>query len=322
LRYALVTGANGFVSQALCKRLLADGWTVRASVRAHSPSRRLLPVGASPVEVGDIGPDTDWRSALAQIDVVFHLAARVHQMKDAAADPLAEYRRVNTAGTERLAEIAAAAGVRRLVFVSSVKVHGEERDVPYAEDDAPAPRDPYGTSKLEAEQALADVSRRTGLEVVVARPPLVYGEGVKANMASLFRAVRRGIPLPLGSIERNRRSLLYVGNLAHCLAACAIHPAASGRTYLVSDGEDVSTTALVRRIGAALGKAPRLLPVPGRALRLAGRLTGRRAAVERLLGSLAVDSTRVRTELGWAPPFDLTAGLDRTAAWFRNGEVM
>lgn len=308
---ALVTGATGFVGTALLARLLAGGWTVRGAVRSAGAR---LPAGVAACPAGD----ADWSAGLPGADVVFHLAARVHQMDDRAADPLAEFRRVNTEATERLARAAAAAGARRLVFVSSVKVNGGERERPYDEDDAPAPGDPYGQSKREAEERLAAVARETGLEVVVLRPPLVYGPGVRANMASLLRAVQRGLPLPLGAV-RNRRSLVYVENLADCLERCGADPRAAGRTFLVSDGEDVSTPELVRRIARAFGRPARLLPVPVALLRAAAGLAGKGPAVERLAGSLAVDSSRVREVLGWTPPCSLDEGLRRTVAAFAGG---
>jgi nucleoside-diphosphate-sugar epimerase len=311
----LVSGATGFVGRALVGRLLAEGWRVRAALRDPSRGRGLDGM-VELAEVGEIGPDTRWAGALSGVDVVFHLAARVHQLPDPSPDPASAYRRVNAAGTERLARAAAAAGVRRLVFVSSIKVNGEARAAPYTEDDAPAPADAYGESKREAEAALWSEARASGLEIVVVRPPLVYGPGVKANLLRLLRAVDRGLPLPLGAI-RNRRSLLYVENLADALIACARDPRAAGRTYLVSDGEDLSTPGLIRALAKALARPARLVPVPVPLLRAAGTLLGARAAVDRLVGSLAVDSTRLRRELGWSPPFTTREGLERTAAWYR-----
>lgn len=295
----LVTGASGFVGQALCPELRRRGHEVVAASRA---------------EVGDIGPATDW--PLAGIEAVVHLAARVHVMADAAADPWGEYRRVNVEGTRRLAEQAAGAGVRRLVFLSSIKVNGDDSgERPFTEDDPPDLDDPYGRSKWQAEQALAEVAGASGLEVVTVRPPLVYGPGVKANFLALMRACRRRLPLPLGAVA-NRRSLIGLNNLVDALALCVAHPAAAGRTYLVRDGEDLSTPELIRRLSRALGVAPRLLRVPPALLRLGGRIAGRRAAVERLLGSLVVDDSRIRRELGWVPPVPVDDGLARTARWF------
>ncbi len=313
---ALVTGGTGFVARQLVRRLTADGWTVACSVRS-SAAASTVEAHAEPFVTGDLGPTTDWGSALQGVDVVFHLAARVHQLEDTANDPAAEYHRVNTAATEHLARSAAAAGVRRLVLASSVKVSGEARDLAYRDDDPPAPADPYGVSKLEAERALFRVARETGLEAVGIRPPLVYGPGVKANMLRLFRAVDRGLPLPLGGV-RNRRSLVFSGNLVDAFVACGTHVHAPGHVFLVSDGEDVSTPDLVRAIAAALGKPARLVPVPLPLIAMAGALLGKRSAVERLAGSLTVDASGIRRELGWAPPFTLREGMERTAAWYRE----
>jgi nucleoside-diphosphate-sugar epimerase len=313
-RRVLVTGANGFVGRRLCAELVRRGAQVVAAVRNPASA----PAGTEAAPVDSLGAATDWRQALVGADAVIHTAARVHQMDDHAADPLAEFRRVNVAGTQRLAEQAAETGVRRLVFVSSVKVMGGERERPYSESDAPAPADPYGVSKWEAEQALAAVAGRTSLRVAVLRPPLVYGPGVKANMLALVKAVARGLPLPLGAVE-NRRSFVFVDNLVDAAIACAEHPAAAGRTYFVSDQEDVSTAELLRRLGRHLGRSARLLPVPPAALRLAGRLLGKGAAMDRLLGSLAVDSGALGRELSWRPPFTLDAGLAQMCRWYREG---
>lgn len=310
---ALVTGASGFVGQVLTQRLVAEGWNVRAAFRADPPPD--LAPGVEPFRAGELGPDSDWRTALHGVNAVFHLAARVHQLRDTSPDPAAEYRRINLEGTRTLARAAATAGVARLVFVSSIKVNGEARDRPYHEEDVPSPADPYGVTKWEAEQALARLQAETGLETVVVRPPLVYGPGVKANMFRLIRAVDRGLPLPFGSLA-NRRSLVYVENLADALIACGLAPRAAGRTYLVSDGEDLSTPGLVRAIAAALGRPLRLVPVPVSLLRFAAGALGASDAADRLAGSLSVDSTRIRRELGWSPPFSTTAGLERTADWY------
>lgn len=309
----LITGASGFVGRELCGKLQEQGAAVVAAVRKKSLfpgcSDRLL----SQIEVGDINPATDWSSALAGVNTVMHLAARVHVMRDTAADPLAEFRRVNTAGTEHLARSAAVSGVKRIVYVSSIKVNGEAtRDgQKYSEADAPSPQDSYGVSKWEAEQALQRVAEETGLEVVIVRPPLVYGSGVKGNFAQMLNAVALGFPLPFASVH-NLRSLIYVGNLAHALMACAEHPAAAGQTYLVSDGEDVSTPDLLRQLAAAMDVPSRLFPCPATWLRLAGKLTGKHEQIERLLGSLRVDDGKIRRELNWSPPYALQQGLAET----------
>jgi len=305
----LVTGANGFVGRALCEALAASGRRVKRALRMAQPGR------PDDVAVGDIGADTDWRSALEGVSSVVHLAARTHVLRETAADSLAEYRRVNLDGTRRLAQEAGRAGVRRLVFVSSIKVNGEVTERPFTEDDAPRPEDAYGVSKWEAEQALARVAGETGLQVAVLRPPLVYGPEVKGNFLRLMGLVARGTPLPLASIT-NRRSLIYVGNLVDAVIKAIDVPAAAGRAYLVSDGDDVSTPDLVRAIARALGVAPRLLPCPPAMLRLGAALTGKRAELARLTGSLQVDGSRARRELGWQPGHTLTQGLAATARWY------
>jgi len=306
----LVTGANGFVGRLLCAELLRQGYTVRSAVRSANVKfddyEREI--------VGDINGETNWKSALGGMDVVVHLAARVHVMRDESSDPLAEFRKVNVAGTEHLARSAAASGVKRFVYVSSIKVNGEatQGGEKFTEEDMSAPQDPYGISKCEAEQVLHEVAEETGLEVVIVRPPLVYGPGVKGNFAQMLKVLDRGLPLPLATVN-NRRSLVYVGNLVDALILCATHPAAVGQTYLVSDGEDVSTSELLRQLGASMGCPARLFACPAVLLKLAGRLTGKADQVERLLGSLQVDSSKIRRELGWIPPFTLESGLRTTA---------
>jgi len=310
----LVTGANGFVGRAVCERFVRAGAAVHAAVRAPG---RAVASGAIPCVVGDLGAATDWKAALEGVDVVVHLAGRVHQMRDTADDSLAAYREVNRVGTERLARAAARSGAKRLVFMSTVKVVGEGRGEPYTERDVPAPVDPYGISKWEAEQALTQVAAETGLEVAILRPPLVYGPSVGANFLKLLQWVWSRLPLPFGSV-RNRRSLVYVGNLADAVHATASLSLDSPRTFFVSDGEDVSIPELVRRIGIVLGRPARLVPVPAGVIRTAARLVGRPDAAERLVGSLAVDSTLLRTTTGWRAQFTLDEGLQATAAWFRE----
>jgi nucleoside-diphosphate-sugar epimerase len=312
----LVTGASGFVGNALCRRLLSVGHRVSGTLLASEDPANLVG-GVRPVAVRPLASDTPWRHALDGVETVIHLAARVHIMEDRSADPLSEFRRVNLAGTARLAREAAKAGVRRLVFISTVKVHGEESETPYRPDSPARPGDPYGVSKWEAEQALRAIEQETGLEIVVVRPPLVYGPGVKANFLKMLGVVSSGIPLPLAAL-RNKRSLIYVENLVDALALCATHPDAAGRSYLVSDGEDVSTPELVRKSARALGVPARLFRFPPRLLLLAGRLTGRNGAVNRLAGSLTVDGSQIRFDLGWVPPFTLEQGLQQTANWFQR----
>lgn len=311
----LVSGAGGFVGTELVRSLLAAGHEVHGAVRRplKQPVR-----GVEYVTTEDLGGDSDWTSVLAGVDVVVHLAARVHVMRDAAGGSLAAYRSANALGTQSLARAAAQAGTRRLVFVSSIKVNGEATfaERPFTDADPPRPQDPYAQSKWEAEQALADISRETGLETVVLRPPLVYGPGVKANFLALLRWVDRGFPLPLGCID-NRRSLLYLGNLVDALLACCTHPGAAGRTFLVSDTPPVSTPELVRMMASVLGCPPRLLPVPVVVLRGLAGLLGRAAAVDRLTQSLVVDGSGLERALDWRPPFTMTQSLEQTCAWYR-----
>lgn len=307
----LLTGATGFVGRALFEHM-SDGDTFRPRLVARSGLDGANWVKATDVfHVSDMDGTTNWHAALVDCQSVVHLAARVHVMHDKASDPLALYRATNTDATLNLARQAAQAGVKRFVFVSSIKVNGEGRDAPYRETDAPAPEDAYAISKWEAEQGLWQIARDTGLEVVVLRPPLVYGPGVKANFRRLLDTVARGWPLPLGAIE-NRRSLLYLGNFVDAIRVCLEHPAAAGQTFLLDDGEPVSTPELVRAIARAMGRPVRLLPVPVGVLAFGGALLGRRAAVARLTGSLHVDSSAIRARLGWAPPYSMEAGLAAT----------
>jgi len=311
----LVTGANGFVGKAVCAELLRQRQSVRAAVRSANK-----PVDdAEVVAVGAIDGGTDWSAALGDIDAVIHLAARVHVMKDSAADPLAEFLKVNLLGTANLAQQAAHAGVKRLVYASSVKVNGEETRgrQSYTEQDIPAPQDPYGISKWQAEQALRRIAQESGLEVAIVRPPLVYGPGVKGNFISLLAAIDKGIPLPLAG-ARNARSLVYVGNLADALIACATRPAAAGQTYLVSDGEDVSTALLVEKIARALGRISRSFYFPPALLRAVATLLGRAAQMDRLFGSLRVSDQKIRGDLAWVPPYSMEQGLRATADWYRS----
>lgn len=313
----LVTGASGFVGQALLARLRRQDLPVRAALRRPWEP----PPGVETCRVGELGADTDWRAALTDVDVVVHAAARVHVMRDAAADPLAEYRRVNVQGTLALARQAAEAGVRRFVFISSIKVNGEVTAPgrPFTAQDAPAPRDPYGLSKAEAENGLRRLAVETGLEVTIIRPPLVYGPGVKGNFLSLMCWLSRGLPLPLGAIH-NRRSLVALDNLVDLIAVCCRHPAAASRTFLVADGEDLSTTELLRRLGQALGKPARLLPVPSWLLKAAAAAVGRPGIGQRLCGSLQVDIAATQAALAWSPPVGVDEALARTAHHFLRSE--
>lgn len=307
-----VTGASGFVGRYVVNTLAAQGHAVRAIARCEPQNlERSVTWARSP----DLTTPGDWATVVAGLDVVIHAAARVHVMNDKVAEPLPAFQAANVNGTLALARAAAAQGVRRFVFVSSIKVNGErtEPGAPFTPDSQPAPIDPYGVSKLEAEQALTLLCAETGMELVIVRPVLVYGPGVKANFRALLNAVARGIPLPFGRVE-NARSLVFVGNLADLIARAALHPAAAGGTFLVSDGQDLSTAALIGEIARAMGRPARLISVPPAWLRGAGRLLGRRAAIDRLLGSLTVDSGSLHATLGWTPPFSVRQGLQATVA--------
>lgn len=304
----LVTGAGGFVGRAVVHRMARERrFAVRAAVR-HSPE--ALSAGTEHV-TADLDSEAAWPAALAGIDVVVHLAARVHVMRDAASDPLAGFRRVNVAGTLRLARQATAAGVKRFVYLSSVKVNGESGT--FAETDPPSPEDPYGISKLEAEIGLRTIAGDGAMEVVIIRSPLVYGPGVRANFDALMRAIARGVPLPLGAVH-NRRSLIGLDNLVDFILTCAEHPEAANQTFLISDGEDLSTTDLIRRLAAAMNRRARLVPVPASVLMLAATALGRHDVARRLLGSLQVDIRKARRTLGWSPPVSVDEGLRRAVA--------
>lgn len=303
---ALVTGAAGFVGTALCARLIAAGYGVVPAVRRMS----CLP---HEVVVGNLDALTDWRIALTGCNAVIHLAARVHVMGNTAQNEMEQYRATNTDATLNLARQAANAGVKRFVYISSIKVNGEGRGAPYRETDVPAPEDAYAISKWEAEKGLRQIALETGLEVTILRPPLVYGPGVKANFLRLMCTVERGWPLPLGAI-RNRRSLLYLGNFVDAIRLCVEHPAAAGQTFLLDDGKPVSTPELIRALAQAMGRPVRFLAVPVSVLEMGGALLGKRAVVARLTGSLYVDSSAIQLSLGWTPPFSMEAGLAATVS--------
>lgn len=312
----LVTGATGFVGATLCDVLAGAGYRVRMALRSE-PAR--TPAAHEAVVVGNIGSATEWVQALRDVAVVVHAAARAHVLNDSASnDDL--YAETNERDTARLAAAAAVAGVQRFVFLSTVKVNGEATDgEPFRASDAPRPQDIYAKSKWAAEQQLSDISAAYGLPVSVLRVPLVYGPRVKANFLRLLRWADSGVPLPLGAIA-NRRSLVSVWNLSDLVVTLARHPAACGRTWMVSDGEDLSTPELVRRLAASLGRRARLLRVPVSVLHAAGALTGRSAEIERLCESLVVDSSPARKQLGWRPPVAVDEGLRRTAQWYRSEE--
>ena len=307
----LVTGANGFVGKELCTILLRNQ-KLRGAVRNLLDAN--LPNDVELVR-GELAPGARWTDALTGVGVVVHCAARVHIMNDQADDPLIEFRRINVDGTLNLAMQAAAAGVKRFVFLSSIKVNGEQTalGLPFTADQQPNPGDPYGVSKVEAEDGLRVLAQETGMEVVIIRPPLVYGPGVKANFLAMMRWLWRGLPLPLGAVAENRRSLVGLDNLVDLIATCIDHPAAANQTFLVSDGEDLSTAELLWRMGRALGNPARLIPVPVGFLTFGATMLGRRSVAQRLCGSLQVDITKTREMLGWAPPVSVDEGLRRTA---------
>jgi nucleoside-diphosphate-sugar epimerase len=311
----LITGANGFIGSSMMRRLTLDG--VLEVVGAIRSSAQFSNSEYKAYLCGELSPQNDWSQVLTHVSTVVHTAARVHVMKDPSANPLGEYRRANVEGTLNLARQAAREGVRRFIFISSVKVNGESTPVnaPFSADDIPAPQDPYGISKLEAEQGLRDIAQKTNMEVVVVRPPLVYGPGVKANFRSIMRGLYRGIPLPLGAVH-NLRSFVALDNLVDLLVRCLTHPAAANQTFLVSDGEDLSTGELAVRLGRALGKSARLIPVSEQLLIAGATLLGRREFAQRICGSLRVDMEKTRRMLSWQPPITVNEGLRRAAEGF------
>jgi nucleoside-diphosphate-sugar epimerase len=309
----LVSGANGFVGESLCIELLRQGQAVRAAVRFA----KVLIANNETVSIGEINGETDWTDALSGVKVVIHLAARVHVMDDTTHDPLAEFRKVNVEGTLNLARQASKAGVQRFIFISSIKVNGEGTLLghPYTAEDQPAPIDPYGISKREAEDALRQLADETGMEVVIIRPPLVYGPGVKANFYSMMRWLEKGVPLPLGAIH-NKRSFIALDNLIDLIITCIAHPAAANQTFLAGDGEDLSTTELLQRLGNALGKPARLLPIPAWLLNIGAMLLGKHDVAQRLCNSLQVDISKTCELLGWHPPVSMDDALKKTTVDF------
>ncbi len=315
----LITGGSGFIGRALTSHMLTlgMGYDVRLALR-QSPRVDQI-VGVEIVDIGSLSLKNNWTVALRDVDKVVHLAARVHVTKDKSLDPLAEFRRVNVDGTVNLARQAAAAGVRRFVFLSSIKVNGEFTQVgrSFTADDTPAPEGPYGVSKHEAEQLLRQIAAETGMEVVIIRPPLVYGPSVKANFEWMMRWLACDVPLPLAAVTNNRRSLVALDNLVDLIITCLSHPAAANQTFLVSDDEDLSTTDLLRRIGSALGHPARLFYMPPSILKLGAKLIAKPDIYQRLCGSLQLNIAKTQRILGWVPPLSVDEGLRRVTEGFR-----
>jgi nucleoside-diphosphate-sugar epimerase len=310
----LITGVNGFIGSPLAYALTAKGYEVRGAVRANASCNDTM---HEVVEVGDIDGNSDWAKALQDMDVVIHLAARVHEVKETSVSPLEEYLTVNLHGTVNLAIQAASSGVKRFVYTSSIKVNGEQTTggERFSVSDQPDPKDGYGISKYQAENALLEIGRETGMEIVIVRPPLVYGPGVKANFYSLMRLIDKASPLPFAKIS-NKRSMIYVGNLVNALTLVATHPLAADKTYLVSDGEDVSTPQLMQVLAKALHKPDMVFPLPLALVRSVARLFGKTAAIDKLTQSLVVDSSRISDELGWQPPYTMAQGIQATVDWY------
>lgn len=301
----LVTGANGFVGKALCAELLQQGFVITVATRSLNNQ-----VSIEQIVIRSIDAKTDWASALKDIDVVIHLAARVHVMNDNVPDALTQFRKVNVGGTLNLATQAAKAGIKRFIYISSIKVNGEftEVDKPFTEQDTANPQDAYAISKYEAEQGFLLVAQQTGMDVVIIRPPLIYGPGVKANFANMLKAVKRGFPLPLGAIN-NKRSFVYVGNLVSLIVCCIVHPSASNQVFLVSDNHDLSTTELLQLCAKAIGVKSRLLPIPQNLIKRFAALLGKQSVAQRLCGDLQVDISKAYNLLGWKPPVTVTDGI-------------
>jgi nucleoside-diphosphate-sugar epimerase len=314
MKNILLTGSTGFVGRQILLRLVADDFQIQASLRNDNAD---LPGAVNCHQVGGLLPDTKWQAALTGVDCVIHAAARVHVMNDDAPNSLAAFREVNVTGTLNLAKQAAQEGVNRFIFISSIKVNGEctPQGVAFKPADQAEPMDSYGASKLEAENALMSIGAETGMEIVIIRPPLVYGSGVKGNFLSLLKLARTSLPLPLGAVN-NKRSMVYVGNLVDLIVTCIEHPNAANQLFLASDCHDISTTQLLSCIRALMNKPKMLVPVPVFLFRLLGSFTGKRAIIDRLFGSLQVDSRNTRELLGWTPPYTVEQGLTDTVSGF------
>jgi nucleoside-diphosphate-sugar epimerase len=315
LKKILVTGANGFVGKAVAHELLAQGFQVLCAARKPFVLESATSIRISSLEA------VDWSPYLDGIDCIIHVAARAHFFNNAGHDPYQEYHKVNVLGTLNLAQQAAQQGIRRFIFISSIAVNGNQSSKPFLETDQPNPKQPYAISKFEAEQALISLSKKTGLEIVIIRPPLVYGPDAPGNFRSLLRGVLSNIPLPLGAVY-NKRSLVAIDNLVSFILHCINHPKAANEIFLISDGEDVSTTELITKTALAFGKTPRLIPVPVGLMQFAAKLLGKGEVSRRLFGSLQIDNTKAREYLGWQPIISMDGQLQKIADVFRNEKTV
>jgi len=316
-----VTGSSGFIGKALCKQLLKYKHDILATSRYSNLPDIKPEKNLKFIQIEDINIEKKWPEILSGVECIIHCAARAHIMNDNKVDSLSLYQKVNVEGTRKLAEQASIAGVKRLIFLSSIKVNGEltKKSFCFRHADIPFPEDAYGISKWEAEQVLWEISRKSGLEIVIIRPPLVYGPGVKGNFLRLLNLVKRNVPIPLATVD-NYRSFIGIDNLVDLLIRCTDHPGASGQTFLVSDGEDLSTPTLIKKISSAMGKKNFLFPVPISLIKFIGRMVGKSSEVDRLLSSLQIDSSLVYDKLGWKPPLNSDEGLLKMIKWYLNNK--